>query len=240
MENGIYLGLSRQLTLRTNMDLIANNLANMNTPGFRGQNLLFVEYIDQPRGGDPLSFSYDKGQYELTAPGSMSFTENPLDVAIAGPGFFGVQAPGGVTAYTRGGDFQRSADGMLVTSAGYPVAGQGGGAITIPQGSLEISIDEAGVVSTQDGQIGQLMVVEFDDLQELEPMGNNLYKAPSPGRPATESHVRQGQLEGSNVTPVVEMTRMIDTLRSFQSLQQILQSENDRLRTAIQKLTQGG
>lgn len=239
MENSIYLGLSRQMTLQTNMEIVANNVANINTPGFRGQNLLFAEYISDPKGADdPLSFVYDEGHYEITDPGPVHLTGNTLDVALAGPGFMGVQAPGGETAYTRAGSFQRSPDGTLITSAGFPVAGEGGGTITIPEGSTDINIDKNGTVSTEDGQVGRIMIVEFENTQDLEAIGNNLYKTDSPARPAENTTLLQGQLEGSNVKPVIEITRMIDTLRSFQSVQQILQTENERLRTAIRQLTQ--
>ena len=243
MENSIYLGLSKQMVLRTNLDIISNNVANMNTPGFRGQNLIFREYLDQHRrvgdegADDPLSFVYDQGQYEITTPGPVSFTGNPLDVSVIGPGFMGVQGPGNKTAYTRAGDFQMGVDGSLLTSSGYPVADTGGAPIRIPENSGPIAIDDKGVISNADGQIAQLMLVEFDNTQQLEAIGGNLYATDAAGKPAEESTIKQAQLEGSNVQPVVEITRMIDTLRSFQSVNNVLQSENERLRTAIQRLT---
>ena len=243
MENSIYLGLSRQMALRTDMDIIANNVANMNTPGFRGQNLIFQEYLDTHRrtgevgADDPLSFVVDDGQYQVTDPGPVRVTGNPLDISVNGPGFIGIQGPGGKVAYTRAGNFQLSPDGTLMTPAGYPVASQGGGGITIPQGSSEIKIDGRGVVSNQDGQLGQIMLVEFENIQQLNPLGNNLYTTDAAVKNADNSVVAQGQLEGSNIKPVIEMTRMIDTLRSFQSVQNVLQAENERLRTAIQRLT---
>jgi len=238
MENSIYIGLSRQMVLKTNMDIIANNVANINTPGYRGQNLIFQEFISDPRGqDDPLSFVYAHGQYQVTGPGPVRQTENMLNVALNGPGFLGVQAPDGSIAYSRSGDFQIGPENTLVTAAGLAVADTGGSAITIPAGSSEISIDEKGNISNQDGSLGQLMVVEFDNLQELDPLGNNLYKTDAAPVPAENTKVLQGFLEGSNVKPIIEMTRMIDTLRTFQSVQKVLQSENERLRTAIQKLT---
>ena len=243
MENSIYLGLSKQMVLRTNLDIIANNVANMNTTGFRGQNLLFKEYVDQHRNvgdqgaDDPLSFVYDQGQYEITTPGPVSFTGNPLDVSVIGPGFMGVQGPGEKTMYTRAGDFQMGVDGTLLTSAGFPVADQGGSPIRIPEKSGQISIDNKGVISNEDGEIGQIMLVEFENTQQLVAQGNNLYATDAATKPAENSTLKQAQLEGSNVLPVVEITRMIDTLRSFQSVNNVLQSENERLRTAIQRLT---
>lgn len=239
MENSIYLGLSRQVTLRTNMDIIANNVANVNTSGFRGQNTLFQEYLSKPRGyDDPLSFVNDQGHYQITAPGPLRQTGSDLDVAVVGPGFISVQAPGGEVEYTRDGNFAIDPNGTLVTQAGFPVANSGGGSIIIPEGSQNIKIDDKGNVSNQDGQLGQIGIFEFENVQQLEQRGNNLYAiVGGTANPATETRVTQGSLEGSNVQPVVEMTRMIETLREYQSVQNVMQKENERLRSAIQKLT---
>lgn len=238
MENSIYIGLSRQLALKTNMDIVANNIANMSTSGFRGQNPVFQEYISDPRyNDDPLSFVQDYGQYQITSPGPVEQTGNPFNVALNGSGFLGVQMPGGETGYTRDGNFYKQQDGTLVTTSGYPVMGQGG-PITIPASATEVNIDEKGVISDQNGVIGQLMVTEFDNEQELVPVGNNLYTSENGGRPAENTVVAQGYLEGSNVNAVVETTRMIEILRDYQSTQRVLQTEHERLRGAIQKLTQ--
>lgn len=238
MENSIYLGLSRQMVLQTNMAIVSNNVANMNTTGFRGQNPVFEEYLSDPRyGDDPLSFVTDYGQYDQTSPGPMEQTGNEFNVALNGPGFMGVQMPGGETGYTRDGNFQKTQDGTLVNSSGFPIMGQGG-PITIPASARRISIDERGMVSDQNGIIGQLQIVEFEDPQELAPVGNNLHTTDAPTQEATKTRAQQGFLEGSNVNSVVEMTRMIEILRDFQSTQKLLESEHDRLRSAIQKLTQ--
>jgi len=238
MENSIYLGLSRQMVLRTNMDIVSNNIANMNTSGFRGQNPVFEEYISDPRyNDDPLSFVRDYGQYQMTSPGPMEQTGNPFHVALNGPGFMGVEMPGGQTGYTRDGNFYKREDGVLVTTAGYPVMGQGG-PINIPASATEISIDERGVISDQNGTIAQIQVVEFENEQDLEPVGNNLYKTDGETLEANNTTVAQGFLEGSNVNSVVEMTRMIEILRDFKSTQKVLETEHERLRGAIQKLTQ--
>ncbi len=237
MENSIYIGLSRQMALSRDMQIISNNVANMNTTGYRGQNLVFEEYISNPKGSDDeLSFVNDRAQYEVTTPGSVSATGNPLDIALNGPGFIGINNPNGQLVYSRAGDFTLDAEGNLLTSAGYAVAGDGGGNITIPPGSTDISIDESGVISNQDGQLGKIMVVEFDDLQQLTPLGNNTYATDEAGRASTDTLVKQGYLEGSNVKPVLEMTRMIETLRNYQQLQNTLQKEHERLRGAIQSL----
>ena len=239
MENSIYLGLSRQVTLRTNMDIIAQNVANMNTNGYRGQNTLFQEYLSKPRGyDDPLSFVNDEGQYQITAPGPLRQTGAQLDIAVVGDGFIGVQAPSGEIEYTRDGNFSMDPSGILITQAGFPVASSGGGNIVIPPDSENIKIDEKGNVFNQDGALGQIGIFEFENIQQLEQKGNNLYAiVGGDAQPATDSRVKQGHLEGSNIKPVVEMTRMIETLREYQSVQNVLQKENERLRSAIQKLT---
>ncbi len=238
MENSIYIGLSRQMTLSRELEIVANNIANMNTPGFRAQNSLFEEYVAKTGGhNDSISLVNDSGQYDVTKPGPVRSTESPLDVAINGPGFLGVNTPDGQLLYTRAGDFTMNANGELITHAGYNVAGEGAGNITIPQGSTGIKIDEQGVISNQDGPIGKLMVVEFDNLQSLTPMGNNTYKTDEASKPAQETVVKQGFLEGSNVVPVLEMTKMIELSRTFQQLQNSLEGEHSRIRNAIRKLT---
>ncbi len=239
MENSIYIGLSRQMALKNNMSIVANNIANMNTTGFRGQSPLFKEYLSDPRyNGDAMSFVQDYGQYQKTAAGSIEQTGNPFNVALNGAGFMSVQMPDGRTGYTRDGNFQQNAEGALMNSAGFPVLGQGG-PIIIPSGSTEILIDEKGVISNQNGAIGQLQIVEFDNVQELEAVGNSLYISEGASNPATETAVKQGFLEGSNVNSILEMTRMIEILRQYQSTQKLLEGEHERLRSAIQKLTKG-
>ncbi|MCB1555683.1 MAG: flagellar basal-body rod protein FlgF [Alphaproteobacteria bacterium] len=243
MENSIYVGLSRQIALKNQMGIIANNVANMSTPGYRAQNMVFTEYIEDPRDNptDPLSMVLDYGQFQTTQPGPISQTGASLDVALQGPGYIGVQTPDGTTMYTRAGNFQINAGGQLVTGNGYPVSSAGGGILTFPSNFTEIKIDDHGFINTDQGLVGQIMVTEFDDLQALEATGNGLYKAPNgAGLPAQETLVKQGMLEGSNVTPVLEMTRMIDVLRAYQSTQQMLQNEHERQRAMIRKLTEKG
>ncbi len=239
MENTIYLALSRQTVLKSQMDMVANNVANMNTPGFRSQHILFEEYISDPKkADDPLSFVYDVGQFQSEAPGPVTFTGNQMDIALEGPGYIGVQIAGGNTAYTRAGNFQLSADGGLMTSEGLPVADAGGAPINIPADSTEINIDKQGFISNQNGALGQIQIVEFANPENLEPIGSNLYTSAEPSVLAENTTVQQGMVEGSNVNPVQEMTSMIEILRSFQSTQQLIQGENERLRNAIRKLTE--
>jgi flagellar basal-body rod protein FlgF len=238
MENSIYTGLSRQMALQSDMNTIANNLANVNTPGYRGQYMLFTEYVENPKGiEDPLSMVEDYGQYISNKPGPMTHTGNPLDVAMQGPGFIGITR-GGETFYTRAGNFMLGENGDLITPTGDRVASAGGSPITIPEGAKSVSIAEDGMVSTENGAVGQIMMTEFENINDLDAIGDNLYSANAPGTPATDTRMISGMVEGSNVNPIMEMTRMIDTQRAYQSAARMLQSEHDRQRTMIQRLSQ--
>lgn len=238
MENSLYVGLSSQVALWENMNIIANNVANISTPGFRGQNMLFEEYVfDAGSKQRDVSLVNDYGQYQITDPGPMKDTGGQLDVALIGPGFLGIQTPEGVQ-YTRAGNFAMSADGTLVNARGMPVAGDGGGPITIPADASNVYIDRTGAVSTDEGQVGQLMIAEFENYQMLDPAGNGLYRTDAAPIPAQGTSVVQGKLEGSNVQPVVEMTRMISVHREYEAVARMTQSEHDRQRSAIQKLLQ--
>lgn len=246
MENTIFAGLSRQVALRDQMDIIANNIANMSTPGFRAQNMVFTEYLAEAEGRpkpdvkDPLSMVLNYGHFQDSRPGPLRQTGNPLDVAIEGPGFFAIQTPDGGTGYTRAGNFQINARGEIVTGTGQPVLSEGGGPITIPEGTREVNIAADGFVSTEDGEIARLKVAEFENIQDLEAAGNGLYVTDAPEQPALNTKVMQGMIEDSNVQPIIEMTRMIDVLRSYQQTQKILETEHERQRAMVQRLTRNG
>ena len=236
MENSVYIGLSKQVVLRENMNIIANNVANVNTPGYRGQNMIFSEYIENPRYmKEDMSLVLDYGQYQVTDPGSMKETGAPLDIALVGNGFLGIQTPEGLQ-YTRAGNLTMDAEGIVRNARGLPVADERGGEITIPRGSKDIRIDQKGVITTDQGQIGKLMIAEFEHYQNLNPQGNGLYATDDPAIPAEKTVVKQGYIEGSNVQAVVEMTRMIDVLREYQAVQNMMQTEHERLKSSAQRL----
>ena len=241
MENSIYIGLSRQRALQEQMDIVANNIANLNTPGYRQNNMVFLEYLARQRnaekaGNDSISMVHDYGQFMNTENGPLRRTENPLDVALQGPGFFGIQTPDGVQ-YSRAGNFQLNGNRELVTGSGMLVADAAGGTIAIPEDATEIIIARDGTVSTNQGELAQIMVVEFENPQDLVAQGNGLYKNATPGNPAENTTVLQGMVESSNVNAVLEMTRMIDVSRAYQSAQRMLQNEHERQRGMIQTLT---
>lgn len=238
MENTIYIGLSRLNALQENMNLIANNIANINTPGYKASKMVFSEYLDKPKGmKETLSMVEDYGNFHVKENGPIKSTGNPLDVALQGPGYFGVQGQGGKTFYTRAGNFALDVEGNVVTPQGYKVLDSGGAPITLPPGTQDIIIDRSGSISTKEGTIGQLMVQEFSNIDKLTAVGNTLYSSADAGTPSTTTQVVQGAIEGSNTQGVLEMTDMIDVSRSYQSVARMLQNEHDRVRGAIKTLT---
>jgi flagellar basal-body rod protein FlgF len=241
MENGIYIGLSRQIALQRQMTLLANNVANINTPGFKAQKPLFEEYISKPDMMDnaqkSMSLVYDYGQFKVEAQGSMKLTGNPLDIALDGPGWMMVETPEG-TKYTRAGNFTMNAIGELVTPSGNRVLDAGQKTITIPSGSTDIRVTENGDISTSNGVIGRLGVMEFENVQDLRPTGDGFYTTEALPQPALETKVRGGMIEGSNVQGVLEMTNLIEISRKYQSVNRMLQSEHERQRTVIRDLTE--
>lgn len=238
MENTIYIGLSRLSALQQNMNVIANNIANINTPGYKANKILFAEYLDKPKGmKETISMVLDYSNYRVRENGPLKRTDNPLDVAVEGVGYIGVQGPGGQIMYTRNGAFALNSERQLVTQQGYPVVDAGGQAITFPEGQGSIMIDETGSIAQGNEIVGALMVHEFPNIDLLKPVGNSLYKSDTPGTPSASTRVVQGALEGSNTQGVLEMTDMIDVSRTYQSVARMLQSEHDRLRSTIRTMT---
>ena len=240
MENTIYIGLSRLSALQSNMDMIANNIANINTTGYKAGKMVFAEYLDKPKTmNETMSMVEDYGNFRVKDNGPIKSTGNPLDVALEGNGYFGVQGPGGKTFYTRAGNFALDAEGTLVTQQGYKVMDAGGSTITIFGGSGDVLIDAQGNIATREGVVGSLMVQEFPNIEMLTPVGNTLYSSKDPGTPSEKTRVIQGSIEGSNTQGVLEMTDMIDVSRNYQAVSRILQNEHDRIRSTIRSLTQG-
>ncbi|MCB1539225.1 MAG: flagellar basal-body rod protein FlgF [Rhodospirillales bacterium] len=240
MENTIYVGLSRLSALEADMDVIANNIANVNTPGFKASHVMFSEYLKKPQGmTETLSMVQDQGTFRDLENGPIKRTDNALDVALEGKGYFGVQGPGGKTFYTRAGQFMLDTEGNLVTQQGYKVLDSGGASITLPGTARDINIDQTGQISTNEGQVASLMVEEFKNPQNMTAVGDSLYSTAEAGTPAEHTQVVQGAVEGSNTEGVVEMTHMIDVSRNYQHVARLLQNEHDRLRATIRALTQG-
>lgn len=231
MDNGIYIALSRQMGLFREMDVTANNIANADTTGYTAEKMMFEDYLVKGGEGPKLAFVNDVSSYRDTREGAMKVTGNPLDVAIQGPGYFMVQTPLG-ERYTRAGNFQIDVDGTLVTPDGYPVLDDAGQPIIFAPEDQEITIGEAGNLKVNGEERGNLGVVEFDNPQMLERLNSTLFRSDIPGNPPAESRVLHGVLEGSNVQPVLELTRMIQVSRSVGSTQKLIESQYELQRKA--------
>jgi flagellar basal-body rod protein FlgG len=232
MISGLYTAASGMAAFQTKLDVLANNLANVDTPGFKADLFTLV-----PSGTSPLDTdgaasptgSVEPGQTALDlSPGVLKHTGNPLDLAIAGPGLFAVETGQGV-AYTRAGNFSRSAEGFLVTPEGFRVLGTNG-PIRLPEQG--VSVDARGQVSASTGTEaarteGQLRIVVGPALGSLTKVGANLY-VPTDGagapRDLAEPTIVQGALEASNVNVVRSMVEMLATMRSFEAYQKTIQA----------------
>lgn len=246
MDNVSYIGLSRQAALQRQMDIVANNLANVDTVGFKVEQQLLASQAGAPAKNEnvrgPALFVIDNGVGRDFSEGDLRTTGRPLDVAIEGNAFFKVQTPGG-ERYTKDGRFTLNPQGQLVTASGHPVLDAGGGTITLDPANGEPSISDDGVVSqrTPQGastQVGKLGVVRFDTLSVLQKGGDNLYVNTSNATPQAANDVRlhQGMLEGSNVKPITQITNLIEIQRSYERVAQMIQQNNDLSQQSIDRL----
>ncbi len=242
MDNGVYIMLSRQLALFRDMEVTANNIANSNTTGYNSQHMLFNSYLtkDVNQGvRNPMSFAYDISTYRNTESGSIISTGNPLDFAIQGDGYFMVETPLGIR-YTRAGNFQIDASGVITTPDGYPVLGPGEQRITLPEGARNIEVATNGSVRVNGEEFAFMSVVRFDNEQLLERVGDRLFKTDIEPQDAPQARIVQGVLEGANVKPVLEMTHMIDVSRSVGSTARFIEVVYDLQRKAANTWAQQG
>ncbi len=248
MENAQLVGLSRQVALRRELDVVANNLANLGTSGFKSQEVVFREYLmpvasaeSFPRRADQrLSYVEDKATWRDFSTGPIQLGGNQFDVAIDGEAFFAVQAPNGVR-YTRNGQFQLDSQGVLVTNEGYPVLSTSG-PIQFAAEETDVTIGSDGTVSTTQGVRGRLALFSFDNPQALKPEGSSLFRADDAGQDVAPGQARvvQYATEKSNVQPIVETTRLIEITRAYQTLAQMMQRGDELRRTAIERLADVG
>lgn len=241
IENAQLIGLSRQMALQRQMDVVANNLANINSTGFKAEAILFEEYVmpvasdrSFPSGSQQLSYVQDWATMHDLAAGSMTQTGNPLDVALSGEGFLSVEAPEG-TRYTRNGAMEINSEGVLVTQNGFPVLSAGGNRIVFGAGETDIAITAEGEITSSAGNKGSLAVVEFENPQELTRTGDTMFAGGTPLAIST-TRVVQGALERSNVSGVGEMTEMIRVTRAYSSLADLMNKQDELRRSAIQRL----
>jgi flagellar basal-body rod protein FlgF len=226
MDSGFYAACAALMARSQALDLVANNLANTSTPGYRGQQNIFRSFLATAAGhqGSGLNravndFGVSGGsQMDLTQ-GNLEHTGNDLDFAIQGPGFFQVQTANG-PVFTRNGNFQVSTQGQLITAQGDAVMGEHG-VIRIVGGPVTVSAD--GTISVQGAVAGKIKLVEFPAGTALESVGKTYYSAPkNTGTPAKQSTMAQGSLESSNVNPVAGAVELVAVQRYAEMMQRAL------------------
>ncbi|UUL82279.1 flagellar basal-body rod protein FlgG [Sphingomonas sp. S1-29] len=245
----------------TRMRVISNNLANVNTTGFKRDRAAFetlaYQVVTAPGSASTSETNYAtgltlgtgvrvQGTARINTQGSLQTTGNSLDVALDGDGFFQVTLPGGQLGYTRAGNFARSPEGLMVTSEGYQVMP----GITIPEGATTITIGADGTVSatiqgqTEASQIGQLQVAGFPNAAGLQATGDNYLIETAASGAANlgvagldgRGQIRQGMLEGSNVNVVEELVDMIETQRAYEVNSKMITATDEMLQYVNQNL----
>ncbi|WP_158766644.1 flagellar basal-body rod protein FlgF [Terricaulis silvestris] len=239
MDNALMLGLQTQRVLQRRMDVAANNLANVATSGFKADALVLEEAEETQAHAeeDPrqIRFVRDIGIVHQMEQGPVAMTGNPLDVALEGDGFIMVQGPNG-PQFTRDGAFTLTGEGRLVTSDGRAVLSSGGAPIVLdPQGDTP-SIGRDGAIRVAGVEAGRIGVVSFAAPGALSKVGDNLWDAQGQAPGEFEGVVVQGALEGSNVRPVVELTRLIEISRAYQNAAKIVSGADDLRQRAIERL----
>ena len=241
MDQTGYILLSRMSAMLRGTDVLATNLANADTPGFRANRMVFAAQVQQqrnvaaPPGAAPVAFALDRATWRDAATGPITSTGNPLDVAIQGPGFFVVETPRG-DRFTRAGRFSLAGDGRLVDLDGNALLDSSGRPITFAANDTRIEILGDGSIRSENGPLGRLRVVRFADEQALRAEGSRLYATDETPEDMPRPSLVQGSLEGSNVNAVLEMTRLTSDVRAFQMLAQFMETESRRGSDAVGRI----
>ncbi len=245
MDLASSIATSRLVAQQRALDVTADNLANANTPGYKAERVQFSDWLSRqsggttPPGGNPIAYTQDRATWREQQAGSLTHTGNPLDVAVTGTGYFTVNTANG-PRLTRDGRFGLLPSGTIADTAGNPVLDNNGQPIQLAPTDTRITIAGDGTVSSENGQIGKIGVVQPSDPVLLSAEGGTLFRSLAPTAPVTSPALEQGAIEESNVQPVLEVTRMIDGERSFEFMTQFVQAESDRQQNAIQKLLPQG
>jgi flagellar basal-body rod protein FlgF len=236
MDNATYAALTRQSGLMREMQVVANNIANASTTGYRSEGVIFSEYI---RGLGPdapsLSMAAARIRDTIETQGGLAMTGGAFDLAIQGEGFFMVQTPAG-QRLTRAGSFTPNENGDLVTMEGFQVLDAGGAPVFVPQGAGPIAIAADGTMSAGGTPIGQIGIVMPTDPLGLTREDGVRFRADAGTEPALDGKIMQGFLEGSNVNPILQVSRMIEVQRAYELGQSFIDKEDERIRGVIRTL----
>ena len=243
MELTTYVALSYLSAKQRALDVTAGNLANAGTLGFKAERVLFSDWLGQQRGTDgsrgtkPVAFVQDRATWREQAEGSLQHTGNPLDLAITGDGYFTVDTARG-PRLTRAGRFAPQADGTIADGQGEALLDTAGQKIRLSPADVTLTVTADGELTSENGPIGRIGVVQPVDPAKLLAEGSTTMKADTPTSPVAQPKIVQGAVEDSNVQPIMEMTRMMDGLRCFQLTAQMVEQEGQRMQSAIDKLSQ--
>ena len=241
MDNATTIALSRLSAQSRAMDMIAGNLANMSTPGFRAERMVFSDWLSaqsnttMPRGDRQLAYTQDRATYRDQAEGTLTQTGNPLDLALSGDGFFTVRTAAG-TRLTRAGRFTLQATGTITDEAGNALLDTNNQPMTVSAADTKLTVTADGAISSQNGPIGKIAIVKPNDLNRMTAEGGRLFRADVPTTPVGAPRIVQGAVEDSNVQPVAELVRMMSTERDFQFVTQFVEAEGQRHQSAIDKI----
>jgi flagellar basal-body rod protein FlgF len=240
MDNTLYVSLSRQMTLRKELDVVANNIANADTAGFKVESLMIEDDPVTPPstpGAPPIQFSFDNGLARDFSQGALRATGATLDLGLRGDGFFQVQTADG-TRYTRDGRFALNALGQIVTAAGDPVLGDGGSPVTIDPTKGAPLIGPDGTITQGKQTAGKIGVVRFSSQAALQKDGGGYFENVSnlSAQPAQDTKIEQGMVESSNVNPITQITRLIEVSRAYEQIANIMDGNSSLYSEAIQRL----
>lgn len=242
MDSPGYILLSRLSLQERSTQALAHNIANADTPGFRAMRPVFGQVMVSLRGagglpGDSsMSLPQDRATWRDMSQGSIQATGNPLDVALNGEGYFVVETPQG-ERYTRAGRFSIAANGRLVDQEGNAVLDSRNRPISFSAQDTQIEITANGTIQSENGEIARLQLVRFEKPQNLIAEGNRLFDAKNETpQPVEKPNVVQRVLEGSNVSPVLEITRLTAEMREFQYASMFTEREGERITNAVERI----
>ena len=241
MDNTSTIALSRLIAQENAMDVRANNIANANTPGFKASKMLFTQFLSRqnggaaPRGGGTIAYTEDHATYRDASTGPITQTGNPLDLALTNNGYFQLQTANGIRL-SRNGHFELAADGTITDTAGDALLDDGGNPLKLAPTDTDPTVSGDGTLSGASGAIGKIGVVTPNNPLSLTAEGNSLLAFQGGTSAVASPSVSQGAIEGSNVEAVAETSGMMNDLREFQFVTQMIQAENHRQQDAIDKI----
>jgi flagellar basal-body rod protein FlgF len=236
LDNQAYITLTRQMGLMREMQVVANNIANAATNGYRQEGVIFSEYVRSVDGGASLSMGQGNVRQTSFEQGTLTETAGTFDFAIEGDGYFLVETPGG-PRLTRAGAFSPNGQGDLVTMDGYPVLDAGGAPVFVPGDATKVSVAPDGTISADGNLVGQIGLVVPIEPKDMVREDGVMFDAETGFEPASNGRILQGFIENSNVDPITQLARMIEVQRAYEMGQSFLETEDERVRRAMDAMT---